>query len=57
MDPEKREKSLVTKEEFENEAELDANIEAELAVVEIFQAGYLEICGIVYCLASHGLPL
>lgn len=56
-DPKKREKSLVTKEEFENEAELDANIEAELAVVEIFQAGYLEICGIVYCLASHGLPL
>ena len=56
-DPETKEKVLVTQEEFENEAELDENIEAALAVTEIFQAGYLEICGMVYCLASRGLPM
>ena len=56
-DPESREKSVVTKEYFENEAELDENIEAGLAVAEIFQSGFMEICGIVYCLASRGLPI
>ena len=56
-DPETKEKVLVTQEEFENEAELDENIEAALAVTEIFQDGYLEICGMVYCLASRGLPM
>lgn len=30
--------------------------EATLAVAEIFQTGYLELCGMVYCLASRGLP-
>lgn len=55
--PDTREKVLVTQEEFENEAALDENIEANLAVAEIFQAGYLEICGVVYCLASRGLPM
>jgi len=54
--PETREKMIISREEFENEAELDENIEAELAVAEIFQAGYMEICGMVYCLASRGLP-
>lgn len=33
------------------------DIEAGLAVAEIFQASYLEICGMVYCLASRGLPM
>lgn len=56
-DPETKEKVLVTQEEFENEAELNENIEAALAVTEIFQDGYLEICGMVYCLASRGLPM
>lgn len=55
--PDTREKSLVTQEEFEYEAELDQNIEGKLAVAEIFQAGYLEICGVVYCLDSRGLPM
>lgn len=55
--PDTREKAIVTAEEFENEAELDENIEANLAVAEIFQAGYLELCGMVYCLASRGLPV
>ncbi|WP_138310551.1 MULTISPECIES: hypothetical protein [unclassified Clostridium] len=49
--PETKEKVLVTQEEFETKAELDENIEAALAVTEIFQDGYLEICGLVYCLA------
>lgn len=55
--PDTREKALVTQEEFEYEAELDQNIEGDLAVAEIFQSGYLEICGMVYCLASRGLPI
>lgn len=55
--PETKEKELVTQEKFEYEAELDENIEGKLAVAEIFQAGYLEICGVVYCLASRGLPM
>lgn len=55
--PETKEKVLVSQEEFESEAELDENIEGELAVAEIYQAGYLEICGMVYCLASRGLPM
>ena len=48
---------LVSQEEFESEAELDENIEGDLAVAEIYQAGYLEICGMVYCLASRSLPM
>lgn len=56
-DPECRQKSIVTQEEFENEVELDESIEAGLAVAEIYQSGYLEICGMVYCLASRGLPM
>lgn len=55
--PDTKEKAIVTPEEFENETELDENIEARLAVAEIFQAGYLELCGVVYCLASRGLPV
>ena len=55
-DPEKREKATVTAAEFEQEAQLDEGIEAGLASAEIFQAGYLELCGIVYFLASRGLP-
>lgn len=50
--PETREKVIVTPEEFENEAELDENIEARLAVAEIFQTGYLELCGVVWSTAS-----
>ncbi len=55
-DPEKREKATVTAEEFEQEAQFDEGIDASLAAAEIFQAGYLELCGIVYFLASRGLP-
>ena len=55
--PETKEKVLVSQEEFESESELDENIEGDLAVAEIYQAGYLEICGMVYCLASRGLPM
>ena len=46
-DPEKREKATVTAAEFEQEAQLDEGIEAGLASAEIFQVGYLELCGIV----------
>lgn len=56
-DLEARVKRLVTQEEFENEAELDEDIESGLAVASIFQSGYLEVCGMVYCLASRSLPL
>lgn len=55
--PKTREKYPVTQEEFENEAELDEGIEAGLAVATIYQAGYLELCGMVYCLAGRSLPL
>lgn len=55
--PKTREKAIVTPEEFKNDAELDENIEANLAIAEIFQMGYVELCGIVYCLASRGLPV
>lgn len=47
----------MTPEDFENEAELDENIETNLAIAEIFRMGYVELCGIVYCLASRGLPV
>ena len=56
-DPQKKEKSAVTKDQFEEAAEVALDTEAGLAVAEIFQAGYLEICGLVYCLASRGLPM
>lgn len=55
--PETREKAIITQEEFEDTAELEENIEAGLAIAEIFQAGYLELCGAVYCLASRGMPI
>lgn len=55
--PDTKEKAIVTPEEFKNEAELDETIEARLPVAEIFQAGYIELCGVVYCLASRGLPV
>lgn len=55
--PKTREKIYVTQDEFENEAEMDEDIEAGLAVTEIFQNGFLEVCGMVYCLASRGLPI
>ena len=29
----------------------------ELAIAEIFQSGYLEICVMVYCLASRSPPM
>lgn len=56
-DPETREKTTVTQEEFETNAILSQKIEADLAIAEIFQSGYLEICDVVYCLASRGLPI
>lgn len=56
-DPQKKEKSAVTKDQFEEAAEVALDTEAGLAVAEIFQAGYLEICGLVYCLTSRGLPM
>lgn len=55
-DPEHKEKVVVSQEEFEEAAEVAEDTEAALAVTEIFQAGYMEICGLVYCLASRGLP-
>ena len=56
MGSRKKRKATVTAEEFEQEAQFDEGIDASLAAVEIFQAGYLELCGIVYFLASRGLP-
>ena len=57
MGPGKKRKGLtVTAAEFEQEAQFDEGIEAGLASAEIFQAGYLELCGIVYFLASRRLP-
>lgn len=55
-DPEHKEKVVVSQEEFEEAAEVAEDTEAALAVTEIFQAGSMEICGLVYCLASRGLP-
>lgn len=55
-DPVQKVKSVVTAEEFEQEAQSTAGIAAGLATAELSQAGYLELCGIVYCLASCGLP-
>ena len=55
--PRKKEKTVITAEEFEEETRLDAGIDVNLAAAELFQAGYLEICGIVYCLAGRGLPV
>lgn len=56
-DPETKEKAPVTQEEFEAAAEVSDDTEAALAVAEIFQAGHLEICGMVYCLESRGIPI
>lgn len=56
-DPVEKQKTIVTREEFEIDAELNRNLEADLAVLEIIQAGYLEICGLVYCLGSRGMPI
>lgn len=47
--PDAKERASATPEEFENEAELDENIETRLAVAEIFPAEYLNLCGVVYC--------
>lgn len=47
LNPKIREKAIMTPEEFENEAELDENIEANLAIAEIFQTGYVELCGML----------
>lgn len=55
--PRKKEKTIITPEEFKQTAHVDGGIDAELAAAEIFQAGYLELCGMVYCLASRGLPV
>lgn len=51
-----KQKEIVTREEFENAAELDEDIEAALADTEIFQAGYLKLCGMVYCLEATAFP-
>lgn len=57
-DPDAKVKQVVTKEEFVFAADEDINIEdTDLAVAEIFQAGYLELCGYVFILASRGLPV
>ena len=47
----------MTIKEFKNEGELNTKNETKITVVEIFQADYLEICGIVHCLTSYGIPL
>lgn len=44
-DPERKEKVVASQEEFEEAAEVAEDTEAALAVTEIFQAGYMEICG------------
>lgn len=54
--PERKEKIVVSQEEFEEAVEVAEDTEVALTVTEIFQAGYMEICGMVYCLASRGLP-
>lgn len=51
-----REKDIVTKEEFKNTAEPNDDIEVNPAATELFQAGHLEICGIVSCPGSRGMP-
>lgn len=55
-DPERKEKVVASQEEFEEAAEVTEDTETALAVTEIFQTGYMEICGMVYCLASRSLP-
>lgn len=55
-DPQRKEKSVVTKEQFEDMAEIAEDTEAALAITEIFQVGYMEICGMIYCLSNRGVP-
>lgn len=55
-DPKRREKAFVTAEEFKQEAQSKEGMDTSLAVAEIFQTGYLELCGMVYFLANRGLP-
>lgn len=54
--PEIKQKTIVTRDEFEEFAEVSTDIEGAMAVAEIFKAGFMEICGLVYCLSSRGLP-
>ena len=54
--PKRKEKAFVTAEEFKQEAQSKEGMDTSLAVAEIFQTGYLELCGMVYFLASRGLP-
>ena len=55
-DPKKKEKTFVSPEEFEREIQLDGKLDTSLVAAEIFQAGYLELGGMVYCLVGRGLP-
>ena len=54
--PKRKEKAFVTAEEFKQEAQSKEGMDTSLAVAEIFQTGYLELCGMVYFLANRGLP-
>lgn len=51
-----KQRVLVTREEFETAAEINLDMESELAILEMINTGYLEIANAVYCLGSRGLP-
>lgn len=55
-DPERKEKSYITRDKFEETYELENDTIGEIADAEIFAKGYMQLCGMVYFLASRGLP-
>lgn len=55
-DPLKKEKTSVTRSEFEEAFELETDAEGLVADAEIFAKGYMQICGLIYFMANRGLP-
>lgn len=54
--PEKKEKTTVTRSEFEEAFELETDTEGLVATAEIFAKGYMQICGMIHFIANRGLP-
>ncbi|MGL5436630.1 MAG: tyrosine-type recombinase/integrase [Lachnospiraceae bacterium] len=55
-DTQEKQKSIVTSTEFEEAAEINLDMESDLATLELINAGFLEVANAVYCLSSRGLP-
>lgn len=52
-----KEKQVISLEEFQTIAKVTERINPTLALAELCQTGYIELCDMVYCLASKGLPV